>query len=73
MLLEGYHLHRELLAARIALRIAELRVLAAKTFVRRPDEECFPLPGPAPQVRRPRPIGGPAIHRRPGGDGHPSS
>jgi hypothetical protein len=72
MLLEGDHLHRELLEARIALRVAELRVLAAKTFARRSEPECFSAPTPVP-VRRPLPGRNPLIRPGPGGDGRPSS
>jgi hypothetical protein len=66
-------LSEEVIAARVRVRVCELKVMAARVFARTKATECFPLPflpGPAPARRPPRRAmpGG----RREGG-GSPSS
>jgi hypothetical protein len=68
MLLDGDTLQRELLEARVQLRIAELRVIAAKQFARRTAAGCLPTPAPAPS-RRPQPRRDALPLRRLGGGG----
>jgi hypothetical protein len=71
MPLESDSLRRELLEAKISARVAALKVMAARTFVR----HHIPMPQraglPAGSVaRRPRPERQPFLRRGSGGDGY---
>ena len=65
-------LEPQVLDARIDLRVAELRLMAAEIFARR-TTGCLPLPGPAPTWRpQPHPPRiSPGVSRL-GGDGRSS-
>jgi hypothetical protein len=63
----------QVVAALVDLRVCELRLLAAWTFVQRETREgCLP-PVPPPARRRPRSLPRWPIRREPGGGGHSSS